>query len=196
MVWPAFYDIGLYPLERLGLARWRKEIIGRARGRVLEIAGGTGANLQYYNHDCRLVLTDPNESMLRRAAIYRANLSSPRIMLVTDAQHLPFAPASFDTVVATLAFCTIPQPEIAFQEVRRVLRPEGMLLLLEHIRSHQPWLAWIQNKLTPTWSQFAGGCHLNRDTLDLARKNGFTMTDIRYRMNHSVVAATLAVTRC
>ena len=191
MAWPWFYDIAVSPLEVLGLSRRRKNLVTQAAGRVLEIGGGTGANLSHYSNNCQLVLTDPDESMLRRAG-KRSNIGARTANRVAaDAQCLPFQSASFDMVVATLAFCTIPQPVMAFREVRRVLRPAGKLLLLEHVRAAVPWIIRMQNALTPSWRILADGCHLNRDTLGVATANGFQVVQKRYALNGALLTAIL-----
>ncbi|MCL5945979.1 MAG: class I SAM-dependent methyltransferase [Planctomycetes bacterium] len=191
MTWPWFYDLAVYPLELLGLSRQRKSLMVQVTGRVLEIGGGTGVNLPYYGCNCRLVLTDPHEALLRRAA-KRRNIGPRTVTLAAaDAQRLPFQAASFDIVVATLAFCTIPQPAMAFREAHRVLRPTGKLLLLEHVRAPQPWMARLQNILTPSWRILADGCHLNRDTLGVAAASGFQIVRKRYGLGGVLLTATL-----
>jgi ubiquinone/menaquinone biosynthesis C-methylase UbiE len=112
-----------------------------------------------------------------RAAKRRATTADGRgqgvRLLVADAQHLPWAAATFDTVVGTLVFCSIPQPAAALAEVRRVLRLGGRLLLVEHVRSHRPGLARLQDRLAPAWLRLTGGCNLNRDTEAALRAAGF-----------------------
>lgn len=191
-MWPVFYDIAVYPLEHFGLGRWRRELIAQAYGQVLEIGAGTGVNLQYYNGVNRVVVSEVSGGMLRRALARRTAPHLNTNFVVCDAQYLPFAPGSFDTVIATLTFCTIPHPELAFREVRRVLRPQGQLLLVEHIRARKSWAIALQNHLTPYWCQIANGCHLNRDPIELAQTNGFTVAKKRYGLDGWFVAARLA----
>ena len=190
-MWPIFYDIAVYPLERFGLGRWRRELITQAFGQVLEIGAGTGVNLPYYNGVNRVVVSEVNDGMLRRAAARRITPHLNTDFVVSDAQYLPFAPGSFDTVIATLAFCTIPHPDLAFREVKRVLRPQGQLLLMEHIRARKSWAVAIQNHLTPYWCRIADGCHLNRDSLELAQSNGFAVAKRRYGLDGWLVSARL-----
>ncbi len=191
MAWPWFYDLAVSPLEVLGLSRRRKNLVAQAAGRVLEIGGGTGVNLSHYRTNCRLVLTEPDEAMLRRAAKRRILGARTASLVAADAQCLPFQSKSFDVVVATLTFCTIPQPAMAFREAHRVLRPGGKLLLLEHVRATSPWIARLQNALTPSWRILADGCHLNRDTLRVATANGFQVVQKRHALDGALLTATL-----
>lgn len=175
---PRFYDAFLAPWEWLGLSDWRQRLVAPAAGRVLEIGGGTGRNLPFYRHARHIVLTDLDAAMLSRAQRRIASAYCPVDLVLADAEALPFAPNSFDEVVATLAFCTIPHPEVALDEVRRVLAPGGILRLLEHVRTSRALVARCQDALTPVWRRIARGCHLNREPLQLACAHGFTPLEV------------------
>jgi ubiquinone/menaquinone biosynthesis C-methylase UbiE len=95
-----------------------------------------------------------------------------------DAQRLPFEDATFDTVVVALSLCTIPDAPSALREARRVLRDDGQLLFVEHVRSLRPFVARVQDAATPLWKRVAGGCHLNRDTVTAIDGAGFRIEDI------------------
>ena len=189
-MFPFFYDSVLAPLERLGLRRSRTRLIATASGRVLEIGGGTGLNLPHYPPDVHLVFTEFDSRMLTRAR-RRADPSRSIAFVAADAQRIPFADACFDTVVATLAFCTIPAPAVAFAEVRRVLKPEGRLLLLEHVRTPRAAIARLQDWGTPVWKHLAHGCHLNRRPLELAQEQGFRAASMRTGLDGWLIAAEL-----
>ena len=163
------------------LAPARRLVVPEARGVVLEIGVGTGLNLELYDarRVARLIAIEPDPHMLRRAQPRVAALPFPATLVQADAERLPFPPASFDTVVITFTLCTIPHPAPALVEVRRVLRPEGRALVLEHTRSPQPALASVQDLLTPLWRQLAGGCHLNRPAVDLLRESGLEPHDVQ-----------------
>jgi ubiquinone/menaquinone biosynthesis C-methylase UbiE len=188
---PWLYDFVCAPCEALGLSRWRSRLVGTAAGRVLEIGAGNGHNLPYYRSPTRLVLTDPDPAMLAGARRRARRLTFPVEIMVADAEALPFAPATFDAVVATLVFCTIPHLEAAFAEVRRVLTPGGRLLLLEHVRTPRAWVARMQDWATPLWKHVAHGCHLNRRPLEMARAGGFIPLTVRHGLDGWVMAAEL-----
>jgi ubiquinone/menaquinone biosynthesis C-methylase UbiE len=92
-----------------------------------------------------------------------------------DAQRLPFPTAHFDSVVGTLVFCSIPDPQQALAEIRRVLKPGGRLFLIDHVRSHQSWLGHTQDFLAPAWLAVTGGCNLNRNTEATVRATGYDL---------------------
>lgn len=161
------------PKRPWGFAGWRWEVLTGLRGRVLEIGCGWGHNFGHYPAEAEVLAFDPDAGRVRTAA-RRRTLRSPAITVaVADAQHLAWADHSFDAVAGTLVFCSIPRPELALHEARRVLRPGGRLYLVEHVLSHQAWLGQVQNALAPAWCAVTGGCHLNRDTEAAVRAAGF-----------------------
>jgi ubiquinone/menaquinone biosynthesis C-methylase UbiE len=161
-----FYDRALAQSEAAGLAARRAALLAGARGRVLELGSGTGANLAHYPQGVELVLSEPEAPMLARLRERAARLTPPATVVAAPAERLPFADASFDTVVATLTLCTVRDLAAALGEVRRVLVPGGRLLFLEHVRSAEPRIARRQDLLEPLWLRIGHGCHCNRATLD------------------------------
>jgi ubiquinone/menaquinone biosynthesis C-methylase UbiE len=153
----------------------RREVVPEASGKVLEVGVGTGLNFGLYGAVESLVGVDPDPHMLERARPRAAALPFPAELVQTGAERMPFADARFDTAVVTFTLCTIPEPERALAEVRRVLRPGGLLLFVEHTRSIQPFVATIQDGLTPLWKTIGGGCHLNRRAIELVRAAGFRL---------------------
>ena len=170
------YDRALAGSEHAGMRDRRAALLAHAGGRVLEIGAGTGLNLPHYPAGLReLVLTEPEEPMLRRLEP-RAVATTPRARTVrAPAEQLPFADASFDTVVATLTLCTVDDLPAALNEVRRVLTPGGRLLFLEHVRAGDARDARMQDRLTPIWRRIGHGCHPNRATVDIIAACGFAL---------------------
>lgn len=183
------YDLVMAPFEWALLGRWRRDIFGDARGSVLEIGGGTGCTLPHYAHVERVVLTDPSAAMLRRSSLRARRVAFRVDTVVADGTALPFSDDAFDTVVVSLALCSVPEPERALGEIRRVLKPGGELRLLEHIRKPGGLAETIQDRLTPGWKRLSGGCHLNRATIETALRCGFRAEAIRYGMRGWLVAA-------
>jgi ubiquinone/menaquinone biosynthesis C-methylase UbiE len=163
----AIYDRMLASQEKAGLADMRAELLAEARGRVLELGAGTGLNLEHYGDGVtELVLSEPDPHMAKRlrTRVGEAGHGFPVEVVETGAESLPFEDRSFDTAVATLVFCTIPDPRRATAEVARLLKPDGRLLVLEHVRSGSPRLSRWQDRLERPWGWVGAGCHPNRDT--------------------------------
>src|SRR5262245_8067695 len=170
------YDPFLWLGETAGMRRRRSTLRAGAYGRVVEIGVGTGLNIAHYPEEItELVLTEPEPGMRRGLA--RRLERHGRVARIVDApaERLPFADASVDTVVSTLALCTVDDPEIALCEIARVLRPNGQLLFIEHVRASSRFLAACQDKLLEPWRRFAGGCLCNQPTVELMRACGFTV---------------------
>jgi ubiquinone/menaquinone biosynthesis C-methylase UbiE len=168
----AFYDRSLAATEKAGLADRRRELLASARGRVLEIGAGTGANLGHYpDAVTELVLTEPEEPMARRLEQKLGAASGGPVTTVvrTPAESLPFPDDSFDTAVCTLVLCTVRDPALTLRELDRVLAPGARLLFLEHVRSDDPRLAKWQDRFAPLWRRVGHGCNCNRPTPDLIR---------------------------
>jgi ubiquinone/menaquinone biosynthesis C-methylase UbiE len=172
------YDRQLARVERAGLHAMRERLLGGAAGRVLEIGAGTGANLRLYGDAvATLTLTEPERPMLRRLE-RKLNGFEPRpSVLRAPAEDLPFADGAFDTVVSTLVLCGVDDQPRALREVRRVLRPGGRLLFLEHVRSDDDGLARTQDRMNGV-NRFVVGCDCNRPTLGTIRAAGFDVTEL------------------
>lgn len=164
--------------DRLVIGRYRRVLATLARGRVLEVAGGTGRNLPYYPAGVELTLSDISQGMLRQAAASAQRLQRPLTLVLADAAALPFAAASFDTVLCSLSLCTVPDPVAVAQEMARVCQPQGLILLLEHVRSPLRLVAWVQGRLSP-WQVRRLGCHLDRDTLSALGQAGLAIQEVK-----------------
>jgi SAM-dependent methyltransferase len=176
----AIYEPFLALGERLGMAARRQALVSRASGRVLEIGAGTGLNLAHYPETIEeLVLAEPSEPMARRLERRLRGPGATATLVRAPAEALPFPDASFDTVVSTMVLCTVEHPAQAIAEARRVLRPGGRLLFLEHVRSSAGPLAWWQDRLERPWRAFAVGCRCNRRTVEGLRAGGFSIEELR-----------------
>lgn len=182
-VYGAIFECWMDIQDRLGLAEQRRRVAAEATGIVLEIGVGTGRNLPHYERAERVVAIDPDAELLGRARAAADRAGVPVSLEAAVAEDLPFPDATFDTVVITLTLCTIPDPGAALEEARRVLRPGGRLVFLEHVRSPRPLIAGIQSALTPLWRRMSRGCHLDRDTLDVIVHHGFEVSDV-WRSGH------------
>jgi ubiquinone/menaquinone biosynthesis C-methylase UbiE len=168
---PWLYDGLCAVLERTGLAPWRRWLVDGAGGRTLDVGCGTGRGLGLYGPDARVIGLDPAWDSLARA-----RRRAPDVPLVQgSAEALPFCDGTFDTVVASLVFCSVAEPARGLAEVKRVLRPDGRLRMIEHVRSRRSWKAAFQDRVQPLWTWLSGGCHLNRETERAVEDAGFVI---------------------
>jgi ubiquinone/menaquinone biosynthesis C-methylase UbiE len=177
-VFPLLYDAVMGIAERGPVARWRGAVITPVRGRVLDVAAGTGRAFRHFDGRASVIAVEPDLAMLRHARP-RAKTAAARVVLVAaDAQALPFRGAAFDAAVVNLALCTIPRPPLVLAELRRVVRAGGDVRLLEHVAAHHPWVLRLQRWLTPLWRRVAGGCRLDRDTVGEVRRAGLVLEGV------------------
>jgi ubiquinone/menaquinone biosynthesis C-methylase UbiE len=156
------------------LLPFRQRIVGAAEGRVLEVGVGSGLNFPIYGASVTSVIgLEPSPELLRMARPRAMAAAIPVALLDASAEAIPLDRGSIDTVVTTWTLCTIPNAQRALAEMRRVLKPAGALLFVEHGRAPEPGIARWQDRLDPLWSRLAGGCHLNRKMDDLIASSGF-----------------------
>jgi ubiquinone/menaquinone biosynthesis C-methylase UbiE len=168
------YDPFLWLGERRGMRRRRRALLEDAVGRVVEIGAGTGLNVEHYPDGVAdLVLVEPDAAMRRRLAHRVGRRAHVAHIVDAPAERLPLPDASVDRVVSTLVLCTVDDPGLALREIARVLRPDGELLFIEHVRASSRFLAACQDHLFEPWRRFAGGCRCNRPTVELMRACGF-----------------------
>jgi SAM-dependent methyltransferase len=174
---PRLTHVGMSSEE---LAPYRARVLAGARGRVLEVGIGSGCNLPFYGDAVESVVgVDPSRELVRMAERAAAR-ARPRVdFLVQSAESLPLADQSADSAVITFTLCTIPDPARALREVRRVLKPGGRLLFLEHGRAPEPGVAAWQARLEPLWKRCWGGCHLTRGVDGLLRAAGYELEALR-----------------
>ncbi|MGA7809419.1 methyltransferase domain-containing protein [Bradyrhizobium sp.] len=153
---------------------FRERVIGAAEGRVLEIGVGSGINLPFYRPPVREILAlEPAPRLLTMAQRGSRGANTPVSFVEASAEAIPLDRHSVDTVVTTWTLCTIPQASAALAEMRRVLRPGGRLLFVEHGQAPDEGVRRWQDRLTPAWRYIAGGCHLNRPIRALIEDAGF-----------------------
>jgi len=175
----AVYDRAFEATEEAGLRRMRGELLAGAGGRVLELGAGTGANLELYPDAVEsLTLTEPDPHMTRRLRQKLADSGRTAEVVEAPAEDLPFPDDSFDSAVVTLVLCTVPDQDAALEEIHRVLKADGQLLFLEHVRAADPGLARWQDRLELPWRFLGDGCHCNRDTVAAISAAGFQLGDV------------------
>ena len=178
----AFYNWMMgQPLVRRGFDPLRRETVGQAHGIVLEVGAGGGQNFSFYDPTRveRVEAVEPDEAMLVEARRSLAAAPVPINLAHAPVEALPFPDASFDSAVVTLVFCSVRDPERGLREIWRVLKPEGDLVLLEHVRAQGKIAARIQDVLVPLTTRCMGNCHWNRATQQTVLEAGFRVTQLQ-----------------
>jgi ubiquinone/menaquinone biosynthesis C-methylase UbiE len=177
------YDRQIAGAEKAGLRALREALLAGAKGDVIEIGGGTGANMACYGPAVEsLTITEPQLPMLRRLERKVREHGPAATVLRAPAEDLPFDDHTFDVAVSTLVLCGVDDQPRALRELRRVLRPGGQLLFIEHLRSDDPGTARLQDRMN--WlNRLVVCCDCNRPTLDSIRNAGFALT----RVEHTVL---------
>jgi len=160
------YDYFMRSTEKNCLHEWRGELLSQARGDLLEIGAGSGVNLPHYPETItRMVLSEPDAQMRKKLLRKTAQRQNSKLQITPwRADSIEMPDASFDTIVSTLVLCSVPSLETSLQEIHRLLRPNGVLLFLEHVLSDHPPTAIWQRRIEPFWSFCAGNCRLTRST--------------------------------
>ena len=179
-----FYDKYFLPkilnlaMKAPEMTRLRRQLVPLATGKVLEIGIGSGLNLPFYNKGVQVTGVDPSLELQAYAREVARESQVDIEFLGVGAEAIPLPDKSFDTVVITWILCTIPDPDAALREVRRLLKPGGQLLFAEHGQSPEAHIAKWQRRINPTWNKIAGGCHLNRRPDQVILANGFNFADM------------------
>ncbi len=166
--------------EGNGLKRLRREAVADLHGRVLEVGVGVGSNWPYLSSEIEYVGIEPNEAMLKRALKHGREEGRSMDLRPIDVQAMPFPDASFDAVVATLTFCSVPDAGAGLREIRRVLKRGGEFRFVEHVRAKRQGWARLQSLLKPATRRLGGGCEWDRDTLGAIRTAGFDVSKVRH----------------
>jgi ubiquinone/menaquinone biosynthesis C-methylase UbiE len=175
---PKWYDFFMGPLERGKFKRVRRDLLKNATGKVLEIGSGTGVNFPLYRNADHVIAIEPSQHMIDQSQSRRQLAVVPIEMVNASAEKLPFEDHTFDTVVATLVFCTIPNVDEAINELKRVCKPNGKILLFEHVKMENTVLSSMQEGLTPLWKKICDGCCLNRETLKAFTSRGLKIVRV------------------
>lgn len=184
-IFASVYDRLMAREEQAGLAELRQQVVGQAAGHVLEIGGGTGANLRFYGPSVEaLTITEPAEPMARRLEGKLRGQPVAAEVMRAPAEQLPFEDDSFDSAVSTLVLCTVDDQDRSLGELRRVLKPKGRLLFIEHVRSDSPRQARWQDRVNPVHRMIGCGCNCNRDTLDRIKAAGFAVGELAHDRLH------------
>lgn len=171
----AVYDIMEAPVEFFLYGKWREEALSSLKGRVLEVGVGTGRNLEYYSTNVQVIGIDNSKGMLDKA-LKKAKGRKSITLFLMDAENMEFPDKTFDYVVTTFVLCSIPDPVKALEEMRRVLKPSGELVAIEHMRSKNPLIARLEDLINPIMF-FLIGDELTRNTVENIKKAGFTITE-------------------
>ena len=180
-----FYERRILPrlidlaMRQQQLGALRERVVGAAQGRVLEVGIGSGRNLPFYRRSVDRVLgVDPSERLLAMARSRAAWTHFPVELREAPAEELPLDDRAVDAVVMTWTLCSVADPDRALAEIRRVLRPGGSLLFVEHGLAPEPRVQRWQDRLTPLWRKVAGGCHLNRAVDRLIARSGLRLVEL------------------
>ncbi len=159
----------------------REKTAGAASGVVLEVGAGTGLNFSWYQPTRveRVEAVEPDSAMLAHARLRTEGAPVPIVLTQASVEALPWASSTFDSAVVTLVLCSVHDPARALAEIKRVLKPQGMLFVFEHVRSSQGFLAHMQAALVPVTTRLFGNCHWNRDAARAVSEAGFQVTQVQ-----------------
>jgi ubiquinone/menaquinone biosynthesis C-methylase UbiE len=184
------YDL-VESLPEVFFSHWRGRLLAQARGKILEVGVGTGKNFKYYPPGADVTGIDIANRMITIAKRNAANRGLLFRIEEGDAQNLAFPDDFFDTVVATFVFCSVPDPVKGLRELHRVVKPDGRVLLLEHVRIEMPAVGWLMDRLNPLVVRVVGA-NINRRTVDNVRAAGFVIEEMEHLGPMKVVKMMIA----
>lgn len=171
------YDIFEQPMEAMSLKKWREEITKDLKGKVLEVGVGTGKNIPYYPENIDITAIDFSQKMLSKAREKAKELNKEVELIYMDAQAMEFRDNTFDTVFTTCVFCSVPDPVKGLKEIRRVCKPGGKIIMIEHVRSERKVLGLIMDIFNPITVNL-WGANINRRTVQNVQKAGFSKVEV------------------
>lgn len=171
------YDILEQPMEVMSLKKWRMEVTKDLKGKVLEVGVGTGKNIPYYPDNIDITAIDFSEKMLEKAKQKAIRLNKNVEMIHMDAQNMDFFNNTFDRVFTTCVFCSVPDPIKGLKELRRVCKPNGKIIMIEHVRSEKKILGFVMDIFNPLTVNLYGA-NINRRTVENVREAGFTDVEV------------------
>lgn len=172
-----FYDLLEKPMEVMALKKWRLEVMKDLEGKILEVGVGTGKNIEYYPEGLDITAIDFSEKMLERAKEKSKRLNKKVDLMHMDAQDMDFSDNTFDTVFMTCVFCSVPDPIKGLKEIRRVCKPTGKIIMIEHVRSEKKVLGLIMDVLNPLVVS-SYGANINRRTVENIHRSGYTNVEV------------------
>lgn len=175
------YNLFMYPLEKSVLHQFRKSSVTGSSGRVLEVGVGTGVNTRYMDKEKIDTLTAVDIS-IRKTTVKSLKKKFEEIQFFEGSvEELPFESSSFDTILFTLVFCSVQDPEKGLSEIKRVLKDSGKLIFIEHVRPNGHKMRKIADKANNYWNSMSNGCNINRETLKTIEEAGFTIKPGSYK---------------
>jgi ubiquinone/menaquinone biosynthesis C-methylase UbiE len=186
-----WYDFFMRPLEKRKFKKIRSELLKGASGNVLELGSGTGINFPLYINVDTVTAIEPSQPMIEQSLTKQKSAVVPIEIVNASAENLPFGDHTFDTIVATLVFCTIPDVEKAIHELKRVCKPDGKILLFEHVKMENRMLSKLQESLTPFWKKICDGCCLDRETVKEFTNQGLKIETVKHFYEDLFVVAVL-----
>lgn len=169
-----FFELTESMMEMGKMSLWRKAVWNEACGKVLEVGVGTGKNIQYYPENVEVTAIDFSEKMLEFARVKASKYDKKVDLRLMDIQALDFADETFDTIVTTCVFCSVPDPIKGLQEIKRVCKKDGQIIMLEHVRSKKPLVGTIMDLLNPIVVRIVGA-NINRNTIENLKQSGFNV---------------------